>query len=368
MDNNNNLPEEAYWLGLAIFKGFGPKRFFLLKKHFGTAEKIWRAAKLELQETGLEIWRLEEFISFRNSFKLYSYYLGVKKRLIRIITFEDKDYPRLLKEIDSPPVLIFVKGEMLAQDINSIAVVGTRRITSYGRQVTERLVRGLVSHNITIVSGLARGVDSVAHRTALACGGRTLAVLGSGLDIIYPPENKNLAQKICQQGALISEFGLGIQPYPYHFPQRNRIISGLSKGVLVTESASHSGSKITANFALEQNREVFAVPGDIDSPMSEGPTELIKMGAKLVTKASDILEEVKLEKFKEQKKVKIEEKIKGLNSEERKILGFLENGQRQVDEIIRGLALPASLVSSTLTIMEVKGMVKNIGGGRYCII
>lgn len=352
-----------------VFEGIGPKHFFLLRKYFGSASKIWFASHEKLQETGLSAKLVTRFVEFRTNFNLSSYYLGVKKRLIKIIIFDDKDYPELLKEIAIPPILLLVKGEILPQDVNAIAVVGTRKITPYGRQVTQRLVRGLVSHNITIVSGLARGVDSVAHRTALEFGGRTLAVLGSGLDVIYPPENRNLAFQIAQNGALISEFPLEAAPEARHFPQRNRIISGLSLGVVVTEGASRSGTKITANFAVEQNREVFAVAGNIDSPMSEGPADLIKMGAKIVTRVEDILEEVRLKKIKVEKVDKVGKVEKdGLSQDERKILEVLKGGQQHIDQITRKAGLKAALVSSTLTLLEVKGRVKNIGGGRYCLV
>ena len=208
---------------------------------------------------------------------------------------EDKDYPKLLKEISDPPFALYLKGKLLPQDNQALAIVGTRKITPYGRQMTEKFAGWLSRQGLTLVSGLARGVDGTAHRAALENQGRTIAIMGTGLDQIYPPEHKGLAEAIIRQGALISEYPLGTAASPMNFPLRNRIISGLSLGVLVIEGESKSGTKITARYAAEQGREVFAVPGPITSPTSSGPADLIKMGAKLVSSGGDIIEELNLE-------------------------------------------------------------------------
>jgi DNA processing protein len=244
--------------------------------------------------------------------------------------------------------------------------VGTRRLTGYGRQVTRDLVAGLVKHNITVVSGLARGIDAIAHKTAVELGGRTLAVLGSGIDCIYPAENRTLAQEITQgHGAIISEYGLGIQPEAKNFPPRNRIISGLSLGVIIVESGERSGALITTNFALEQNREVFAVPGNINSPVSQGPNKLIQQGAKLVTKVEDVLEELNLHMVVERTAVQLA--LPG-TAEEIALYTQLSAQPVHIDDLSRTTGLPSALVSSTLTLMELKGMVQQVGGMNYILL
>ncbi len=283
---------------------------------------------------------------------------------VKIIKIGDKVYPKLLKEIPNPPQKLWIKGEILPQDSNAIAVVGARKVTSYGRQVTESLVPGLTAAGLTIVSGMARGVDSIAHSTALAAGGRTIAVLGSGVDVVYPSENKTLYQKIIQNGAVISEFEPGTPPLRENFPVRNRIIAGLSLGVLVTEAAEKSGSLITAGFAGDFGREVFAVPGPVYSAMTEGTANLIKDGAKLVYRAQDILEELNLETI-QLRSSKSSFGGQARDSVEGKIFGVLEDGPKHVDEIIKELTLPASQVIAALSLLEISGKVKNLGSGVY---
>lgn len=282
----------------------------------------------------------------------------------KVITQKDSSYPKLLKEIPTAPEKLWVKGEIETGDNLAIAVVGARKITSYGRQVTENLVPGLASAGLTIVSGLARGVDSVAHRAALSCGGRTIAVLGSGIDIIYPPENKKLYWEIAANGAILTEFPPGTPPKREHFPSRNRIIAGLSLGVLVTEAAEISGSLITAGFAADFGREVFAVPGPMYSPMSAGTANLIKDGAKLVSKVSDILEELNLATSRQPLAAS---KTQDIDEIDRKILEVLQDGPKQIDEIAQKSKLPAPKILSELTLLEIRGMVKNLGGGVYSL-
>ena len=360
--------ENLYWLGFSLFPGIGPKRFFLLLKYFRKAEKIWSCSKNKLLKLGLPPKLVEKFIDFRERTNLQNEELKLQKNSVEFLPFKSKHYPKLLKEIDDPPIGLFIKGELITQDTRAIAVVGTRKITPYGRQVTEKFVSELTVAGFTIVSGLARGVDSVAHRVALGNGGRTIAVLGCGLDRIYPPEHKPLAEQIIKnnQGAIISEFPLGTQAMPGNFPSRNRIISGLSLGVLVAEGASKSGTKITARLAADQNREVFAIPGPITSVLSEGPAELIKTGAKLVTNINDILEEFNLPRVgnnladnQNPKQIDFE------NKTEEKIWQLLVNGNRHIDEIINESGEAGQSISSTLTLMEITGLVKNLGEGIY---
>jgi DNA processing protein len=263
---------------------------------------------------------------------------------------------------------LFIKGQLCEKDTNTLAVVGTRKVTPYGREVTQRLVAGLSRKGLTIVSGLARGVDGITHRTALENGGRTVAVFGSGLDQIYPPEHHELARKISENGALVSEYPPNTtKPSPGNFPARNRIVSGMSLGVLVTEGASKSGSKITAMLALDQNREVFAVPGSITSPMSAGPAELIQLGAKLVIKEADITSELNLSPIGNGENLADPsvQKPEFSDKNHRIIWQFLENGSQHIDDITRYSKLPVSTVTTCLTLMEFKGLVRHLGDGNY---
>lgn len=363
---NKGLKERDYWLGFNVFPGIGPKRLFHLLKIFGSAKKSWQAAEGKLRRTKIPKPILAKFFQFREEFNFSSYLLRLNKSLIRFVIIEEEEYPKNLKKIDNPPPLIFMKGRIIPQDSLSIAVIGTRRITPYGREVTEKLTRELISYGITIVSGLARGVDSVSHRLALGNGGRTIAVLGSGLNNIYPPEHQALAEKIVNQdqGALVSEVALEGLPLKGHFPSRNRIISGLSLGVLVTEGAAVSGTKITSQYCLKHERKLFAVPGPITSPLSEGPADLIKMGAKLVTKAGDVLSELEVKK---QSAVKKRERLEFSSDGERKIWEALTSGVKHIDELIRETGLPSFKTLSLLTTMELAGKVKNIGQGNYML-
>jgi len=289
--------ERKYWVGFNVSQGIGPARFKLLLEYFGSAKKAFEAPVEELIKIGLPKNLVSKLEKFRKNFDTDSYFIRVEKLGIKILTSEDKSYPKLLKEVgDSPPVL-YVKCRRLADIFKqkAIAVVGTRTPTEYGRRVTEMIVKQLVTNGWVIVSGLARGIDRVAHQTAIKNNGLTIAVLGTGFDNIYPPENKSLAEKIVETGgAVISEFPLGAKIEPGNFPARNRIISGLSLGVVVTEAACDSGSLITASWAANQGREVFAVPGPVTSRFSAGTSELIKKGAKLVWDVDDILEELNI--------------------------------------------------------------------------
>jgi len=368
------LKEKDFWLGFNIFKGIGPKRFQHLLKVFGSARRAWKASAKELRETKLPSSIIKHFLLFRQETNLAKTVLELEKKLIRYITLQDKEYPPNLKKISFPPPTLFLKGKIIPQDTLAIGVIGTRKITPYGREVTEKLTAGLTACGLTIISGLARGVDSVSHRVSLGSGGRTLAVLGSGLDRIYPPEHQALAEKIVKSGALISALAPGTPPLKGHFPSRNRLISGLSLGILVTEGAAVSGTKITSRFCLKQGRKLLAVPGPITSSLSEGPADLIKMGARLVTKVEDILEELEVKKRpalpgqKEDPALTKKGEIKFKDREEELIWQSLTEGGRHIDEIIRQTGFSSAEVLSVLTELELAGKVKNIGQGNYIII
>ncbi len=289
--------ERNYWVAFSVFPGIGPVRFGLLRNYFGSAQAAWHAGVGELRAIHLGDKLVDQFVAFRRAFVLDDYLGRLKTLGVHVLTLNDPRYPKRLKEIPYAPFVLYVKARVTKEKLNldrTIAVVGTRNITPYGREVTKRIVEGLVSSGFTIVSGLAYGVDAAAHQAAIDAGGKTIAVLGCGIDIIAPPSNARLYRCIGEEGhgAIVSEMPLGLRPDKGRFVARNRIISGLSMGVVVTEGADDSGALITARNAAEQGREVFAVPGPITSPYSRGPAKLIQQGAKLITDVDDILEEL----------------------------------------------------------------------------
>ena len=359
--------EIAYWVATSAISGVGTATFNFLLKHFKTLKKFWEAPDEKIQKLKLDEKTRESIIDFRHKVDPRIYLQTVYEREIKVVCLVDRDYPANLRQIsDAPPVLYF-QGEIKPQDDLAIAVVGARYATVYGRQVTEKLVFDLVNSGLTIVSGLARGIDSFAHRAALEAGGRTIAVLGCGVDLIYPPENKRLAEEIIKNGAIVSEFPLGFPAVPSNFPARNRIVSGLSLGVLVTEGASDSGSLITAGQAAEQGREVFAVPGPINSKMSEGTNKLIKEGVHPVTEAADILEVLDIER--KQREVAAsqsgESKSKSKDKTEMAILKVLDGQSKHIDAIARESGVRIDKVSVALSMMELRGVVKNYGLGVW---
>lgn len=288
----------------------------------------------------------------------------IEKAGAKIIFFEDEDYPQRLKTIDSPPAILLVRGTLAATDGISLSVVGTRRVSVAGRQMTEKLVPELVHSGLAIISGLARGVDAVAHKATLSSGGKTVAVLGNGIDQVYPTENRSLAQKIIESGgAIISEFVPGVPANAFNFPRRNRIVAGISLGTLVIEGAEKSGSLITAQFALEQGREVFAVPGSPASPMALGPNRIIQSGtAKLVIDAEDILNELPIELTRSQEQL---QRAVPSDPIEKSIYELLNEEPQLFDEIVRDSGLQPAQFSAMLTILEMKGFAVNYGGNRW---
>ncbi len=359
--------ELKYWLGFSSFPGVGPLRFKLLINYFGSAEKAWNADVKKLLSIGLGEKLTAKFDHFRKTFLLDKYVEDIEKKEIKVITLKDKTYPKLLSQISDAPFLIYVRGDIsvLNEVRPCIGVVGTRKITRYGEEVTKQITQGLVSAGVTIVSGMAYGVDAVAHNIAVENGGKTIAVLGCGVDMIHPVSNTKLYWKIVKEaGCVISEFPVGMYADVGLFPARDRIISGLSLGVVVTEGAADSGALITARYAAEQGREVFAIPGPITSQMSDGPTILLKQGAKMVTKVGDILEELKLSNYPINKlsNQQINEKYKNLSKEEIKILELLQNESLHFDEIVKKSGINASQLGGLLTMMEMKKLVNSLNG------
>src|SRR3989344_4117733 len=353
-----------YLLALHSVNGLGPVRLKALLQYFKDPKEAWETNPQEFLKVGIPQNVVELFKETRKKLDPEKYVGDIKKSGISWITSFDENYPKLLKEIYDPPTILFYKGEIKDSDKKAIAVVGTRKMTSYGKLVTEKITKELVGFGVTVVSGLARGVDTESHRCAISANGRTLAVLGGGLKNVFPPENIELAKKISSGfGAIISEFPPSHLSLPGNFPARNRIISGLSKGVLVTEAAEDSGSLITARLALEQGRDVFAVPGPITSDLSKGPSVLLKDGAKLVTSAEEILEELGWEQS-QMARVKSQVDLK-LTDNEKRILESLENENKHIDDLCRELNLSAAIISASLIKMEIVGLIKNLGGGSY---
>ncbi len=356
--------ELKYWVSFSRIPGIGRVKLARLLEYFSSLENAWKAPAKELEKAGLDTRSAEAVALLRHKIDPEAEMEKLQQYRVKVLTCESPEYPWRLKETyDCPPVL-YVRGELLPEDEVCLAVVGTRRSTIYGRQVTEEIVGDLAQNGITIVSGLARGIDSIAHRAALEAGGRTIAVFGCGLDIVYPAENARLARDIMEHGALVSEYPLGTKPKAENFPRRNRIMSGMSLGVLVVEAGESSGATITAELALAQDREVFAIPGSILSPASRGTNRLIKEGAKLVQDYMDILEELNLTIIPRQIEMK---EMLPTNEMESRLLKQISHEPIHIDDICRASGLGAGVVSSVLAMMELKGMVKQVGGMNYVL-
>lgn len=361
--------EAKYFNAFNLIEGLGPIAFKKLLAHFNSLKEAWSADLSQLGQTGLNQSLLDQIKKQRPRINPDWEMERLAKENINLITIQDKNYPKLLKEIYSPPALLYVRGELQPADRMSLAIVGTRKLSAYGQQITPQITADLTQAGLTIISGLAKGIDTLAHRAALKVGGRTIAVLGSGLNKnnIYPAVNQRLAEEISQQGAVITEFPIGTEPLAQHFPQRNRIVSGLSLGVLVIEAPEKSGALLTAKEALEQNREVFAVPGHIFSQYSLGPNNLIKMGAKLVSQANDILEELNFSGIPSEETSDKQNKAP-TSQEEELILKQLSKEPVHIDKIIIQSKLSTSVVNATLTLLEMKGRVKNLGSNSYVLM
>ena len=353
-----------YWVGFNLIPRIGRVKLSQLESHFKSLEQAWQATPAELKRAGLDKGAVNAIVQWRPNISLEEEMEKLERQGIKVLSFRDADYPSRLKEIYDYPPILYVKGSLLPSDEWCLAVVGTRRATVYGRQAAEEIVTDLARNKITIVSGLARGIDSIAHKSALEASGRTIAVFGCGLDTVYPAEHASLARDIIANGAVISEFPLGTEPRKENFPMRNRIMSGLSLGVLMVEAGETSGAMITARLALEQNREVFAVPGSILSITSRGTNHLIQEGAKLVRDYTDILEELNLTAVAHQMEVK---EIIPASDTESLLLKQLGVEPIHIDEVCRSSGLPTSVVSSTLAMMELKGLVKQVGAMNYVL-
>jgi len=358
------MAEEAfYWLALSLTPGVGSTLMRRLLDRFKTPEAVFHAPRKEL----LEIEGLGEKVA--QEIRKGPLEKAVEKELHllrevggRLITLKDEEYPKRLGDIYDPPALLYMRGELKKEDELAVSIVGSRKTTPYGRWFTEKVSQELARYGVTIVSGMARGIDGLAHWGAISGGGRTIAVLGCGVDVIYPSENRNLFAKIIDHGAILSEFPMGSPPEGGHFPRRNRIISGLSIGVVVVQANEKSGSLITAGYALEQGREVFAVPGNVGTETSRGTHRLIKEGAKLVESSEDILEEILPQWRREGEATPKVEAPPDLPEEERVLYELLGETPLHIDVMIRESRLDPGKVSSILLNLELKGLVSQWPG------
>jgi DNA processing protein len=341
----------------------GSVRFGLLERYFGSLAEAWRADHGALCAAGLDARTATEVVRARTELDPDAELERLEQTGVVVAAPGHPMYPERLAEIPDAPPLLYIRGQWLPADEWCVAVVGTRRATAYGRQASGELARGLAANRVTIVSGLARGIDTVAHRAALDAGGRTVAVLANGLDTIYPPENARLADEIAERGALIADYPLGTKPRADFFPRRNRIMSGVALGTLVVEGDHDSGAMITARFALEQGREVFVVPGSIFSPQSRGPHSLLRDGATPVASAAEILEALNLTMVGAQ--MDFGRAMPPTDPDERALIAVLTREPRHVDEIVRSSGLAAATVSGTLALLELKGLVRDLGGMQY---
>lgn len=356
--------EQKFWVALSTHNKIGARTFAKLYKRFKKLEKVWQASRTDIASCGIDKAQVDAILEVIANCDPDREIAKVKKIGLDVLILPDPKYPKILKEVADPPGVLYVKGSILPEDEAALAIVGSRKYSEYGRRVVEKIVYEISRSKLTIVSGLALGIDALAHFEALENNLRTIAVLGCGLDQIYPVSNIRLADKILKSGgAIISEFPVGMPALRHHFPIRNRIIAGLSLGTLVIEGAIESGSLITAQAAIEYNREVFAIPGSIFSEISQGPNRLIQMGAKMVTTGQDILNELdfpaKISNIQAQT-------IIADTKEEAILLNLLKTPQI-VDKLIKESKMDSAAVNSTLVMMEMKGMVTNLGGTRYVI-
>jgi len=382
MANDNQAEREKLtaWVRLHLIENVGSRTFTKLLEHFATAEKVLKASRADLAKVeGIGEKKADIIARGRDEVDAEEEIMLATELGIEILTLESAAYPLLLKKIYDPPPVLYVKGKLTPADNLAIAIVGSRQCSYYGRDQASRFAHLLANAGVTIVSGLARGIDTAAHEGALAGGGRTIAVQGRGLADVYPPENRALAQRIEKQGALVSEFPLRYEPLKNLFPQRNRIISGLSLATMVAEARDRSGALITAKLALEQSRDVLAIPGAIDLPGSKGPNQLIKEGAKLVDSLEDVMEALDyigvtlkdhVQNKAKERRVQVEEpplpprELK-LSADEKTVYGKLTKEARHVEEILQETDLPISGLNAALIQLQLKGLLKQLPGNFY---
>jgi DNA processing protein len=400
------MDDLKYWVALHRISGLGPVRFGKLEARFGTLSDAWQASRADLIAAGIDQKTAGEVVEQRPRIDPDGEMARLEQIGVRAVHRRSPDYPALLAETYDAPSVIYLKGQLTPADSRAVAVVGTRGPTTYGREMARRVAYDLAAAGVTVVSGLARGVDGISHKSALEAGGRTVAVMGGGLDSIYPPEHTSLAARIAESGAVVSEYPLGMRPLAEHFPRRNRVISGLSLGVVVVEADMDSGAMITVKWALEQDREVFAVPGAVLSAKSNGPNWLIQQGAKLVTNFQDVLEELNIAGLQTPRQgemlggsvetgaadsgsrggdapgahprealpragaavggqgAALDSRTRNDDCESR-VAKALAGGSMHVDDLTRELGLPAHAVSAALAVLELRGIVRQTGPMQF---
>ncbi|MGE0824094.1 MAG: DNA-processing protein DprA [Candidatus Binatia bacterium] len=363
---NGQREQWRYWLALRLVRGIGNVTYRELLAQFSTPAAILRAEFSSLVDAGTHPTVARAITTFDQWQTVEQELKKLARNGVRLVTRMDAEYPINLTHLHDPPPFLYVKGTLIPEDRFAVAIVGSRAASAYGRTMAQELASGLAEKGITIVSGLARGIDAEAHRATLAAGGRTIAVLGSGVDVIYPSEHRSLALDISKKGAIISEFALGSKPDAMNFPYRNRVISGLTLGTVVIEAAEKSGSLITARCALEQNREVFAVPGNVTSGRSRGPHQLIKEGAKLVETVDDILSEIApgLISTPTQSSVSV---MVDLEPDEEQLVGIFDSDPLHVDMLIAKSGLSAPRVLELLLGLELRGIVSQLPGTHFML-
>ncbi len=360
--DREQLPETAYWVALKQVPHVGPSRFRRLLEQFGSIAAAWEAPERKLR-AAVDERAVSELITLRNSVDVAALWDHTTRHGIRVTCWTDDDYPYLLREVPAPPPILYYRGQLAEVDRTAVAIVGTRRATAYGREMAHRIAFELATAGVTIVSGLALGIDGVAHRAALEAGGRTLAVLGSGIDVVYPGSHRDLAGRIANQGAVMTDYPLGTQPDRFNFPPRNRIISGLSLGVVVVEAPERSGALLTVSFAAEQSRDAFAVPGPVHAPASAGCLRILREGATLVRSADDILEDLHI--LQPDAAAAPAQQTLPMSEHDRRFLAVLTTQPQHIDDISAQLSLSPAEVSAQLMMLELVGAIKSLGSGYY---
>lgn len=355
-------PDRAYWAAFHQVPFIGPARLKRLLDHFETLEAAWQAPATALRQC-LEERPCQELLSLRQTLDVGANLADIEANGVRVTTPNERTYPALLGEIAAPPTVLYYRGELIETDQTAVAIVGTRRMTAYGREMTARIAGDLARQGVTIVSGLARGVDGIAHDAALNAGGRTIAVLGSGINRIYPPEHRNLAHRIVEQGAIISDYLPDTAPDGVNFPPRNRIISGLSLGVVVIEAPDRSGALITVDFALDQGRDVFALPGPVTAPSSAGCNRILREGARLIRDADDILEELQIHRLTTDAPAR--QQPLPMDEADRRLLAVITAQPQHIDDLAVLSGSSVIDVSSRLMMLELQGFVRNTGAQHY---
>jgi len=361
--------ERAYWLGFSRVSGIGRVTLNKLRGAFASLESAWHAPYGQLRDAGLSDYAAKSLTTARAKLDLDVELRRIESLDARYITLTDPDYPALLRAIRAAPLVLYVRGELLPSDERALAVVGTRKATRYGRDMAEQFCGSLARAGVTIISGLALGIDAVAHTAALDAGGRTLGILGSGIDMIYPRENAPLFTRILEggQGALISQFPPGTRPDGTNFPRRNAVMSGLALGTLVVEAPTGSGSLHTVNAALDQGRDVFAIPHSLQNMMGTACNLLIQEGAKLVIEARDILDELNISTELLTTRAQTQ-RITPDSPQEAQVLAHLSDAPIHVDELARAAGMNSSELSITLTLLELKGLAQRVGPMQYCLL